>query len=137
MSAGNRQSGTVNRLAALASSVLRLLYARVELTGIELAIERDKLMERAEAAMIGVVSAGLAGLSLVLMAVVAMPERYRLGTLGSLALLFSVIAVIAYLRSRRFAAGTMFPRITQQFREDCEVLEATRDEQPDRAQLLQ
>jgi uncharacterized membrane protein YqjE len=121
----------MDHLAALASSVLRLLYSRIELAGIELAIERDSLMERAEATLIGLVSAGLAGLSLILMAVVALPEKYQVVALGLLALLFSAVALIAWLRRRRLAAGTMFPRITQQFRQDCEALEAIREERDD------
>ncbi|MEO7386631.1 MAG: phage holin family protein [Gammaproteobacteria bacterium] len=125
-----RAPGTLDRLAALSSSVMRMLYTRVELAGLELALERDSLLERAEITLIGVVSAGLAGFSAILMAALAVPEQYRVAALAGLTVLFSIIAVSAYLRVRKHTKERvpLFARLTRQLRRDRAVLESARSQ---------
>lgn len=115
----------MDRVKALSWAVLRLVQTRVELAGTELALEREALIERAQAALMCLVAAGLAGFSAIVLAAIALPERHRLTALAVLTGIFVAIAIGAYARGRRLGAerASLFTRLARQLRRDRAVFD--------------
>ena len=121
-----RRQGTLHKLGALSSSVLRMAQTRLELAGLELALERDSLFAELQIAALGITAAGLAGFAAILLAALALPPAYRLWVLGALTLGFAAFAAGAWvwLRSHRAGRTPLFARVARQLGRDRGVLAA-------------
>lgn len=121
-----RAPDLLERVGALGSAILGMLQTRLELAGTELALERDALIERAASTLVCAIAGGLAGFSAILLAALALPERWRLPALGGLVVAFTAVAIGAWLRGRRRAAArsSLLTRLVRQLRRDRAVLAA-------------
>ena len=107
------------RSRALLLQMLALGQTRLEMLGLELEKERLALGREIRLAALCIVCAWLAGTTLVLWVVVALPQTARVWLLGALFLLFTVTAAIAWLVLKRAAQRErLFTRLATQLQLD-------------------
>jgi uncharacterized membrane protein YqjE len=114
------QHSSPGPLRRILSSVFAIFETRLELIGIELQEEKERL--------IGVLFLGLAAMMLAMMALISLTvliaiffwDTYRWQALGGITLLYALIAVVCGLRARSNLrdAPNMFDETLAEFRKD-------------------
>ncbi|KDR30732.1 MULTISPECIES: phage holin family protein [Caballeronia] len=112
-------------LRRIVSSVFAIFETRLELIGIELQEEKERL--------IGVLFLGLAAMLLAMMALISLTvliaiffwDTYRWQALGGITLLYAVIAIICGLsaRGKLRSAPHLFDDTLDQFRKDRDIFD--------------
>ncbi len=118
----------LNTLAENGRSLLRQLLAmwqtRLEMAGIALEQEVNALGRELKLAALCIISAWLAGTSLVLWVAVMFPRQVGLWILGVLCVLFAVTSLVSWQVLKRVSVRErLFTRLTEQLRQDVEALQ--------------
>ncbi|HUN28149.1 MAG TPA: phage holin family protein [Steroidobacteraceae bacterium] len=109
----------VARLKSLLGELARIAQTRLELLTIELELEKRRLARELLLAALCLISAWLAGLTLVIWAALALPPRARLLVLAVLFAVFLLAGVGAWIALRRsLRRDPLFSRLIAQLRLD-------------------
>ena len=102
------------------ASVVALLHARLELIGIELAEERERLVAVIFLGLVAVMFAMMALISLTALIAVAFWDTYRWQVLAGITAVYGLGAVICALRARSglLAAPIVFEATLHEFEKD-------------------
>ena len=121
-----KRANVVSRVAELAGDVLRMAQTRLEMLSVEIQRERDAIVLQLKLGMTSVIAAGIAGVSAVLWAALALAPQPRAIALGLLTLLFVAISVGAMLvaRRERRRQSALFGSVIAQLARDRSTLSA-------------
>ncbi|MEX3954746.1 putative membrane protein YqjE [Trinickia symbiotica] len=102
------------------SSIVSLMHTRLELIGIELAEERDKLIAVLFLGLAAAIFAMMALISLTALIAVAFWDTYRLQVLGAITVVYGIGALICALkvRSGLHGATIVFQTTLNEFEKD-------------------
>jgi uncharacterized membrane protein YqjE len=122
----------ITSLAEHGRSFLRQLLAmcqtRLEMLGLEVEQEVNALGRELRLAALCIISAWLAGTSLVLWVAVMFPRQVGLWILAVLCVLFAVTSLLSWQVLKRVSVRErLFTRLTEQLRQDIEALERYTD----------
>ena len=119
------------RSRQLLQQVLALAQTRLEMLGLALEQERIGLARELKLAAICIVCAWLAGTTLVLWVMVALPQVARVWLLGVLFALFAITALVSYMTLKRAAQRErLFTRLAAQLQLDRISLGDSLDSRP-------
>jgi uncharacterized membrane protein YqjE len=126
----------ISTLAENGRSLLRQLLAmwqtRLEMAGLALEQEVTALGRELRLAALCIISAWLAGTSLVLWVAVMFPRQVGLWILAVLCVLFAVTSLISYQVLKRVSVRErIFTRLTEQLRQDVDALKRHTDGERD------
>ncbi|PMS35406.1 phage holin family protein [Trinickia symbiotica] len=107
-------------LRRMLSSIVSLMHTRLELIGIELAEERDKLIAVLFLGLAAAIFAMMALISLTALIAVAFWDTYRLQVLGAITVVYGIGALICALkvRSGLHGATIVFQTTLNEFEKD-------------------
>jgi len=110
-------------LRRMISSVFALLHTRLELIGVELAEERERIVSVIFLGLVAVTFAMLALISLTALIAVAFWDSYRWQVLAGITAVYALGAVICALRARAglHAAPIVFEATLREFEKDREM----------------
>jgi uncharacterized membrane protein YqjE len=109
---------------SLLRQLLHMGETRLEMLGLEIEREVNALGRELRLAALCIISAWLAGTSLVLWVAIMFPRQVGLWILGVLCLLFAFTSVMSWQVLKRVSIRErLFSRLTDQLRKDAEALE--------------
>lgn len=94
-------SNPLTRAADIVADLLRMAQTRLEMIGVDMQRERDAIVLQLKFAMFSIIAGGIAGISAVLWAALALPPRLRPIALGALTVAFVSVAIITLLIAQR------------------------------------
>ncbi len=113
---------------SLLRQLLGLFQTRLEMAGLAVEQEVNALSRELRLAALCIISAWLAGTSLVLWIAVMFPRQVGLWILGVLCVLFAVTSLLSWQVLKRVSVRErLFSRLTEQLRLDVEALERFTD----------
>jgi uncharacterized membrane protein YqjE len=113
----------IERGRSLLRQLLHMGETRLEMLGLEIERELNALGRELRLAAISIISAWLAGTSLVLWVAIMFPRQVGLWILGVLCVLFAFTSVMSWQVLKRVSIRErLFSRLTDQLRKDAEAL---------------
>ena len=117
---------------SLLKQLLSLFQTRLEMAGLAVEQEVNALSRELRLAAVCIISAWLAGTSLVLWVAVMFPRHIGLWILGVLCVLFAVTSLLSWQVLKRVSIRErLFTRLTEQLRLDVEALDRFTDSHHD------
>jgi uncharacterized membrane protein YqjE len=115
----------VEHARSLLRQLLHMGETRLEMLGLEIEREINALSRELRLAALSIISAWLAGTSLVLWVAIMFPRQVGLWILGVLCVLFAVTSLMSWQVLKRVSIRErLFSRLTDQLRKDAQALEA-------------
>jgi uncharacterized membrane protein YqjE len=115
----------VEHARSLLRQLLHMGETRLEMLGLEIERELNALGRELRLAALCIISAWLAGTSLVLWVAIMFPRQLGLWILGVLCVLFAFTSVMSWQVLKRVSIRErLFSRLTDQLRKDAQALEA-------------
>ena len=110
---------------SLLRQLLHMGETRLEMLALEIEREINALSRELRLAALSIISAWLAGTSLVLWVAIMFPRQVGLWILGVLCVLFAVTSAMSWQVLKRVSIRErLFSRLTDQLRKDAQALEA-------------